>query len=454
MRKTEPTSENGFFDEKVPFSTLLPLGFQHLMTMVGSFMVPVIVGTAIGLDAEKLAYLVSAIMLTSGLAILIQVIGIGKGIGSKLPIVLGSSFITLGPMIIIGKQYGMPVLFGSIIGSGLIIILLTFFLDKLLLLFPKVVTGTFITIMGITLAPVAFRDFAGGEGTPDFGSPKNMIIGLIVLAIVLLLHKFGKGFVKTMSLLIGVIAGTVIAGFMGMIDFSPVGSAHWGQVVTPFHFGRPVFNVSAIITMTVFSVINLIQCLGAYSVLEEAFGTKTSNKTIIRGLRGQAVAQVVSGSFNSVPHAFLNENIGVAALSGVKSRYVQITTGCILIVLSLLPKFAAIITIIPASVRGGAMLAIFGMVISAGISILSQVKMSENHNNLIVGTSMAVGIGSNFVTEAFEKLPRMAEMLFSNGLFSAAIAAVLINLVFNFKNLKHMDSKQEPALAVEDLEHQ
>lgn len=449
MKPKEQTYENGVFDEKLPFSTLLPLGFQHLLTMVGSLMVPVIVGTALGLDAKSIAYLVSAIMLTSGLAILIQVVGIGKGIGSRLPIIMGSSFITLAPMIIIGKQYGLPVLFGSIIGSGIIIILLSFFLEKILLLFPKVVTGTFITIMGITLAPVAFKDFAGGEGTADFGSPKSMIIGLIVLAIVLLLHKFGKGFVKTMSLLIGVIVGTVIAGFMGMIDFSPVGDASWGQVVTPFHFGWPVFNVSAIITMTVFSIINLIQCLGAYSVIEESFGTHTSNKVIIRGLRGQAVAQVVSGAFNSVPHAFLNENIGVAALSGVKSRYVQITTGCILVVLSFLPKFAAIITIIPASVRGGAMLAIFGIIIASGISILSQVNMSKNHNNMIVGTSMAVGIGSNFVTEAFDKLPQMIGMLFGNGLFSAAVVAVILNLVFNFNSLKKSDPNLEE-LGVEE----
>jgi len=445
MRTKEPTVESGVFNEKVPFSTLIPLGFQHLLTMVGSFMVPVIVGTALGLNANDLAYLVSAIMLTSGLAILIQVIGIGKGIGSRLPIIMGSSFITLGPMIIIGKQYGLPVLFGSIIGSGVIIILLSFFLDKILLLFPKVVTGTFITIMGITLAPVAFKDFAGGEGTPDFGSPKNMVIGIIVLAIVLLLHKFGKGFVKTMSLLIGVIVGTIIAGVMGMIDFSPVADANWGQVVTPFHFGMPQFNVSAIIMMTVFSMINLIQCLGAYSVLEGTFGTKTPNKVIVSGLRGQAVAQVVSGAFNSVPHAFLNENIGVAALSGVKSRYVQITTGCILVVLSFLPKFAAIITIIPASVRGGAMLAIFGMVISAGISLLSQIDMAKNHNNLLVGTSMAVGVGSNFVTEAFTKLPQMAEMLFGNGLFSAAVVAVILNIVFNFDTLKKKNPEPEVA---------
>ncbi|MED4533157.1 nucleobase:cation symporter-2 family protein [Metabacillus fastidiosus] len=447
MKTEKAKIVNGVFDEKLPLAKLLPLGFQHLMTMVGSFIVPVIIGTAIGLDAKSLAYLVSAVLFTSGVAILIQVIGISKGIGSRLPFVMGSSFITLGPMILIGKQYGMPTLFGSIIGSGIIIILLSFFLDKLLLLFPKVVTGTFITIMGITLAPVAFEELAGGHGSENYGSPENYIVGLIVLAIIVLLHKFGRGFMKTMSILIGLFVGTVIAGFLGMIDFQPIANASWGQVVTPFYFGTPVFDLTAIFTMTVFCIINLIQCFGSFSIIDETFGTQTSTKTVVRGLRGQAVAQVVSGAFNSVPHAFLNENIGVMALSGAKSRLVPITTGVMLIVLSFLPKFSAAITAIPQSVRGGAMLAIFGMVIAAGISILSKVNFSENYNSIIIGTSAAIGVGSQYTADAFTKMPWMLEMLFSNGLFSASVAAVLMNLVLNFKTIvkfKSSDTKETP----------
>ncbi|OIK05670.1 uracil-xanthine permease [Bacillus sp. MUM 116] len=446
MKTKSSIDVNAVFNEKLPLVKLLPLGLQHLLTMVGSFMVPVIVGSSIGLDAKTIAYLVSAILLSSGLAILIQVFGIGKGIGSRLPFVMGSSFITLGPMIIIGKQYGLPTLFGSIIASGIIIVLLSFFFDKILLLFPKVVTGTFITIMGITLAPTAFKDFAGGEGTPGYGSPKNIIIGLIVLLTIVLLHKYGKGIIKTLSMLLGVAIGTVIAGFMGMINTSPVSSANWVQVITPFHFGAPVFKVSAIITMTIFCIINLIQCFGSFSVLDEACETESSEKTIVSGLRGQAVTQVVSGLFNSVPHAFLNENIGVMALSGVKSRYVSITTGCSLVILSFLPKFAAAITIIPACVRGGAMLAIFGMVTAAGISILSKVDFHKTHATLIIGTSMSVGVGSNFQPDVFAHMPAMLQMLLSNGLFSASIIAIVLNLCLNFQTmfkLRRLQSEEQ-----------
>lgn len=432
MKTNNTNNVTAVFDEKLALPKLLPLGLQHLLTMVGSFMVPVIVGSAIGLDSKSLAYLVSAIFLTSGLAILIQVIGIGKGVGSKLPLVMGSSFITLGPMIVIGKQYGLPALFGSVIGSGIFILILSFFLNKILVFFPKVVTGSFITIMGITLAPVAFKDFAGGEGSPNYGSSTNLLIGTIVLALVILLHKFCKGFLKTMSILIGVMVGTILSFVTGMINFSPVFEAKWLQVVSPFHFGMPEFNVSAIMTMSIFCLINLIQCVGAYSVLDEVCGTATSDKTAINGLRGQAVGQIISGIFNSVPHAYLNENIGVMSLSGVKSRFVPITTGCILIVLSFLPKFSAMITIIPACVRGGAMLAIFGMVISAGISILSKVNYSENHNTLIVGTSIAVGVGSNFQPEVFKQMPWIVKILFENGMFSACLVAVLLNICLNF----------------------
>ncbi|MFC7395221.1 nucleobase:cation symporter-2 family protein [Scopulibacillus cellulosilyticus] len=436
MNTNKPNGVTAVFSEKLPLSKLLPLGLQHLVTMVGSFMVPVLVGSAMGLDSKTLAYLVSAIFFTSGVAILIQVIGIGKGIGSKLPLFMGSSFITLGPMIVIGKQYGLPTLFGSIIASGIIIFLLSFFFDKLLIFFPKIVTGTFITIMGISLAPTAFKDFAGGESSPVHGSSANMLIGTIVIALIILLHKFCKGFLKTMAILIGVLIGTILAGIFGMIDFNPVADANWLQVVTPFHFGLPEFHLNAIMTMSIFCLINLIQCIGSYSVLDETCGTETTDKDTIRGLRGQAVGQVISGMFNSVPHAFLNENIGVMSLSGFKNRFITITTGCILIVLSFFPKFSAFITVIPSCVRGGAMLAIFGMVISAGISILSRVDFSGNHNTLIIGTSIAIGVGSNFDPGVFNHMPWLMKTLFENGMFSACLCAVVLNVCLNFHTFK------------------
>ena len=185
------------FDEKVGWGRMLLVGFQHVLTMCpGTIAVPLILAGALGLDEKETAFLVSANFFTSGIAILIQVLGIGKLAGSRYPIVLGSSFAPLSPMILIGKEYGMAALFGSVIASGAVIFLLSFFMDKILKLFPQVVVGTFVTLIGITLAPTALRDLAGGEGNAGFGSVENLILGLAVLIFILLVEKYGKGIWK------------------------------------------------------------------------------------------------------------------------------------------------------------------------------------------------------------------------------------------------------------------
>ena len=167
-----------YFDEKVGWTKTLLIGFQHVLTMCpGTIAVPLILAGALGLGEKETAFLVAANFFTSGIAILIQVIGIGKLAGSKYPIILGSSFAPLSPMILIGKEYGMQTLFGAVIASGAIIFILSFFMDQILKLFPQVVVGTFVTLIGITLAPTALRDLAGGEGSESFGSVENLILG-------------------------------------------------------------------------------------------------------------------------------------------------------------------------------------------------------------------------------------------------------------------------------------
>ena len=241
------------FSEKVSWKKTLIIGFQHVLTMCpGTIAVPLILASALNLSPEETAFLVSANFFTSGVAILIQVIGIGKGVGSKYPIVLGSSFAPLSPMIIIGEKYGMGALFGSIIASGVVIFILSFFMDKILKLFPPVVVGTFVTLIGISLAPTAIRDLAGGEGAADFGAIPNLILGLVVLLIIILIEKYAKGIWRSMSLLLGIIVGTVIASFMHTVDFAPIAEAKLFQPVLPFHFGMPEFHVGPILMMTIF----------------------------------------------------------------------------------------------------------------------------------------------------------------------------------------------------------
>ncbi|HIU75932.1 MAG TPA: purine permease [Candidatus Pelethocola excrementipullorum] len=419
-------------EKKVTISQNLIMGLQHVLTMCpGSIAVPLIMSGPLGLDAKTTAYLVAANLFTSAIAILIQVYGLGKHIGSKLPIVLGSAFAPLGAMIVIGQQYGLSTVFGSIIASGILMFGVCFFMKSILKFFPPVVIGSFVTLIGITLAPTAFADLAGGEGASNFGAVENLILGLVVLVSIVLFNRFGNGLVQSISLLLGLGIGTLIAIPLGLVDFAPVAQASWFELITPFHFGIPKFRLDATLIMTLFCVINMIQCIGVYAFLDDVRGTNTSDKAKVDGMRGQAFAQMVSGIFNSVPSSMFNENVGVIKLSGIGARSTVGCAGIMLLIISLIPKCSALITCIPKPVIGGATLALFGTISAAGISILSSVDYSNNNNSLIVGTGLALGVGASFTATAFDKLPVVLSMLLSNGLFVVGVVTIILNIVLN-----------------------
>ena len=410
-----------YFDEKVGWTKTLLIGFQHVLTMCpGTIAVPLILAGALGLGEKETAFLVAANFFTSGIAILIQVIGIGKLAGSKYPIILGSSFAPLSPMILIGKEYGMQTLFGAVIASGAIIFILSFFMDQILKLFPQVVVGTFVTLIGITLAPTALRDLAGGEGSESFGSVENLILGT-------------KGIWKSMSLLLGIVAGTIVGCGLHMVDFTSIAQAEVFQPVKPFYYGMPEFKIWPIFIMSIFCIINMIQCIGVFSVMDEIVGIQTDNKTKERGIRGQAAAQMVTGMFNSVPSTMFNENVSLIGLTKVKSRSVVAAAGIMIILAGIFPKISAVFTAVPKSVLGGATLALFGVITSSGISILSKLDFSKDNNFKIVGTSIAIGVGTAFASDVFVNIPNALQMVLSNGLFMVSISAIFLNLILNGK---------------------
>ena len=422
------------FNERIGWKKTLIIGFQHVLTMCpGTIAVPLILAGALGMSAEETAFLVAANFFTSGIAILIQVLGCGTWIGSKYPIILGSSFAPLSPMIIIGQKYGMQTLFGSIIASGIAIFILSFFMDKILKLFPPVVVGTFVTLIGISLAPTAIRDLAGGEGAEEFGSIPNLLLGMMVLLIIILIEKYAKGIWKSMSLLLGIIAGTVTGCFLHMVDFTPILEAKVFQPVRPFYFGMPAFKTGPILIMTIFCIINMIQCIGVFSVVDEVTGVQTDNKIKERGIRGQAFSQIVTGAFNSVPSTMFNENVSLIDLTKVKSRSVIVAAGIMVIIAGIFPKISAVITAVPKCVLGGATLALFGVITSSGISILSKLDFGANNNFKIIGTSIAIGVGETFAPEIFTELPETFSMVMSNGLFMVSISAIILNLLLNGK---------------------
>ena len=444
-----------YINEKLPVKKLVPLGLQHVLSMyAGALAVPIILGASLGLSAQDVAFLIAADLFTCGLATLIQAYGIGNYAGVKLPVVLGCSFVAIGPMIAIGTSNGMtgtaglPDIYGAVIASGLIIWAIAGVFGKLTRFFPPIVTGTVITVVGLSLIPVAINNAAGGLDNPGYGDIKNLLLALFVLVVVLFMNRFFKGFLQAISVLIGLIAGTIVAYFLGMVDFQEVHNASWFELVKPFHFGMPKFKLDAIISMTLVDIVTSIEAIGVFLGLSQICESKISEKDIIRGLRGEGISKTLGGIFNSFPYATFSQNVGLVALSGVRSRYVCVTSGVILAILGVLPKFAALGTVIPMSVLGGATLAMFGMVAVSGMRILLEADFTKPGNLLIVAVSISVGLGFKVAPDAIAQLPPQLKLVFGDGIISASLFAVVLNIFFNYKELKKGSSntaQEEPA---------
>ncbi|EST53281.1 xanthine permease [Brevibacillus panacihumi W25] len=417
---------------------VITLGFQHVLAMyAGAVVVPLIIGAALKLTPAQIAYLIAADLFTCGIATLLQVIGT-RYTGIRLPVVLGCTFTAVGPIIAIASTSNLATAYGAIIISGIFVVLAAPLFGKLLKFFPTVVQGSVVTIIGLSLIPVAMNNAAGGQDSPDFGQPSNLLLALGTLIIILLVNRFATGFVRAISVLLGLIAGTVAGYMMGIVHFGSVVEASWFSVVKPFYFGVPEFSVVAIITMILVNIISMAESTGVYFALGKTTNKEVSNEDVVKGLRGEGVAIVLGGIFNAFPYTAFSQNVGLVQLSGIKSRDVMIGAGGILVVLGLLPKLAALTTVIPNAVLGGAMIAMFGMVVASGINILSQVDLRQNENLLIAACSIAVGLGSAAVPGMFEQLPTMLKMLLQNGIVTGSLTAVVLNLVLVHwnKNLK------------------
>ncbi len=433
-------SKNNFTEvdevnQKLPISQLTVLGLQHVLAMyAGAVAVPLIIGGAVGLTPEQLAFLVAADLFTCGIATLLQAIGIGPYVGVKLPAILGCTFAAVGPLIIIGKNLGMETAYGSIIVAAIIVVLVAPLYGKILRFFPTVVTGTVVTMIGLTLINVGITSAGGGAGAKDFGSMENLFLAGLVMIIVLLSNKFLKGFFQAISVLNGIVIGTIVAAFMGKVDFSVVLNAKWISIVHPFNFGLPKFDLGSIVMMTFVMLTVMIESTGTFIGIGNVCGKEITEKDIVRGLRAEGIATLLGGIFNSFPYTTFNQNLGLLALSKVKSRYVVIASGTILVALGLIPKFAALATIIPQPVIGGATTIMFAMVAVAGIQMLASVDFTKNSNMMVVAVSMGLGLGISVVPNLLAQTPSTFKSIFSSGIVTASVVAVILNAFLNHGN--------------------
>ncbi|BAR85308.1 MULTISPECIES: xanthine permease PbuX [Bacillus cereus group] len=426
-----------------PFK-IASLGMQHMLAMyAGAIIVPLIVGGGLGLNQKELTYLVSIDLLMCGVATILQALS-NRFFGIGLPVVLGCTFTAVGPMIAIGKQYGVSSIYGAIIAAGLFVVIFAKLFGKLVKLFPPVVTGSVVTVIGVTLVPAAINDMAGGVGSKDFGSLENLALAFGVLLFIIIMYRFFDGFIRSISILLGLLFGTIVAAFMGKVSLQAVGETDWFHGIQPFYFGTPTFELTPIITMILVACVGIVEATGVYFALSDICNKKIGEKELTKGYRAEGLAMVLGGIFNAFPYTTYSQNVGLVQLTGVRNRVIIYTCGGMLIVLGFIPKIAAITTIIPKSVLGGAMLAMFGMVMAYGIKMLSSVDFGRQENLLIVACSVGIGLGVTVVPTLFSQLPESIRILTDNGIVLGSASAVLLNIVFNMVPQRKVKVEEEP----------
>ncbi|WP_460450537.1 nucleobase:cation symporter-2 family protein [Alsobacter sp. SYSU BS001988] len=422
-------------DEMLPAPRLAALGLQHVLVMyAGAVAVPLIIGRALKLPPEQVAFLISADLFVCGVVTLIQSFG-APGVGIRLPVMMGVTFAAVGPMVAMAGNpaIGLLGIYGAVIVAGVVGVLLAPFMSRLLPLFPPVVTGTIITVIGISLMRIGINWAGGGLPTsPSFGSPFNLGMALFVLLVILAITKFGRGFVANVSVLLGIVAGCLAAAALGEMSFAKVGAAPWFGLVLPFQFGLPTFDPVACLTMSLVMVVVMIESTGMFLAVGEMTATKITGDDLTKGLRADGVGTILGGVFNTFPYTSFSQNVGLVGVTGVRSRFVAVAGGLILVVLGLIPKLGALVESVPTAVLGGAGIVMFGMVAATGIRILGAVDFKASRNNLfVVAISIGFGMIPLVAPTLLKKLPETLHPLLDSGILLASIAAVLLNAFLN-----------------------
>ncbi|MCJ8173601.1 purine permease [Clostridium botulinum] len=407
------------------------LGLQHIFAAFGGIIVvPIVISAALGFDAKTSTALISSAILAAGVATFIQSRGIGP-IGARVACIMGTDFTFVAPAIAVGGKFGLSGIFGAtILGAGIVIIL-SFFVKPLMKLFPPIVTGTVVSLIGLTLLPVSIDWAAGGAGSANYGSLKNISIALFIMIVTLLLNHYGKGLVSSASILIGMVVGYIICIPLGMVDFSSVSQASWVSLPKIFGYGI-TFNLQVLLPFIPAYFVTIIGTVGCLKAITEVSGIKEDEKPITAGVLSDGVGSMLAGVFGALPNTSFSQNIGLIPLTKVASRYVTMMAGILLVILGLFPKFAALINIMPQPVLGGVGIVMFGTVAAAGIQTLSGVKLN-NRNMLIIATSIGLGLGVTFRPEFIAQLPESLKMIFSSGISTGTIVALLLNVILKEK---------------------
>ncbi len=416
---------------------LLAGGLQHVAaSYAGVVAPPLVVGAAIGLSSVEITFLVGASLFTAGLATLLQTIGFWK-VGARLPFVNGVSFAGVAPMLAIAdglpdKRDALPAVYGGVVVAGLLGFSLAPSFCRLVRFFPPVVNGTVITLIGLTLLPVSFRWIQGGHPERP-ASLTNLGLAAATLVTVLVLRRVLTGFARQIAILLGLVAGTLMAVPFGAVDTAATRQAALVGFPEPFHFGHPVLTLPAVVSMCVLMLVCMTESTADMIALGEIVGREADEKVIAAGLRADTLGSAVSPLFNGFANSAFAQNIGLVALTRVRSRFTVAACGVLFVLLGLSPAFASLIALVPQPVLGGAGLVLFGTVAASGINVLRTAALDEGDNLLIAAVSLGVGlipvVSRTFYDNA--AIPGTLKIVLDSGVSAGCLTAVVLNLAFH-----------------------
>ena len=431
MNSTEKKSEQANLiygvDDNPTMGKKFLFGLQHIFAAFsGIVVVPLVISGALGFDSAMTTSLISASILAAGIATIIQAYGVGP-IGARVACIMGTDFTFVSPTISVGSTLGMAGIVGATILGSIFEIILSFFIKPLMKLFPPLVTGTVVCLIGLTLLPVSIDWAAGGSGAEDYGSLLNISIAMFVLCITLLLNRYGKGMISSASILIGMAIGYIICIPLGLVDFKSVTEASWVAMPNILEYGV-VFDLKAVLAFIPAYFVTTIETVGCLKAIGETSSIKMTDKKVGSGILADGVGSICGGLVGSFSNTSFSQNVGLISLTKVASKHVAVMAGFLLVCLGLLPKLAGIINGIPQPVLGGVGLVMFGMVAAAGIKTLSRIELTDR-NLLIIATSLALGLGVTFRPEFISGLPEALQMIFASGISTGTIVVLVLNLL-------------------------
>ncbi len=415
-------------EDKPPFVTSLLLALQHLLAALGGIIaVPLVVGGSLGLSTEDTVVLVSSALLISGVVTIIQCKGAGP-IGARMPCVMGTSFTFVAVGLVIGREQGVAGIMGASLIGSLVMLVGSRYMHQVRKLFPPVVTGTVVAMIGLSMLPIAVDWFAGGHvGEPGYASALNISVAFGVLALVVVLAQWGRGIFAAAAIVIGMFAGYLACWALGMIDFSPVASAPLFAIPQPFKFGM-TFSISGIIGMSIAYLVTVMESTGNFLAISDATETELTGRKLSRGIFCEGLGSALAALFSTTPFSSFSQNVGVIAITGVASRHVVALTGALLLLAGLFPMLSAIVVTIPQPVLGGAGLVMFAMIVAAGVKILGRIPHTKR-NSLIIAISVAFGMAVTVRPELLHGMSPFVEVVFGSGITAGSISALLLNRI-------------------------